>query len=117
MMSLEETGGACLTLISFSGFSCFAGSRFFDGFWSDFFALTGLGIWEGGEILVTEVTPITDHQVTAHGLGHRYPWNRPSVFHPRCVRPLFLRILSVTHPSPSALAKAGDKIIHVDPND
>jgi len=59
-MSLEESGGACLTLISFRGFSCFAGSRFFDGFWSDFFALTGLGIWEGGEILVTGVTPITE---------------------------------------------------------
>ena len=62
MMSLEETGGACLTLISFSGFSCFAGSRFFDGFWSDFFVLTGLGIWERGEILVTgsHRSPITN---------------------------------------------------------
>ena len=59
MISLEETGGACLTLMSLSGFSSFAGSRFFDDFWSDFFALAGLGIWEREEILVTGVTPIT----------------------------------------------------------
>jgi len=63
-MSLEESGGACLTLISFRGFSCFAGTRFFDGLWSDFFALTGLGIWEGGEILVTGVTPIIEELIT-----------------------------------------------------
>jgi len=98
IMSLEETGGACLTLISFVGFSCFAGSRFFDDFWSDFFELTGLGIWEEGEILVTGVTPIADHRGTDHGLGRHPPRNRPSVFHPRCVRPSFPRISSVLTP-------------------
>ena len=60
IMSLEETGGGCLTLMSLSGLSCFAGSRFFDDFWSDFFVLAGFGIWERGEILVTGVTPIAD---------------------------------------------------------
>src|SRR5882757_6898558 len=58
MISLEETGGACLTLSPLSGFSCFAGCRFFDGSRTDFFAFDGLGIWERREILVTKVTPI-----------------------------------------------------------
>ena len=53
MISLEETGRACLTLISLGGFSCFTGTSFFDCFLSDFFELADLGIWEMGEILVT----------------------------------------------------------------
>lgn len=59
------------------------------------------------------VTSITDHD---HGLGRRPPWNGPSDFNPRCVSVRFSKILPVlTHKS--ALAKAGYKVIHVDPND
>ena len=46
MISLEEIGGACLTLTFFGGFSCFTGRGFFDRFLSIFFALAGLGIFE-----------------------------------------------------------------------
>ena len=49
IISLEETGGACLTLMSLGGFSCFGCSSFFDCFLSDFFELTVLGIWVDGE--------------------------------------------------------------------
>lgn len=46
IISLEETGGACLTLISFGAFSCFAGGGFFDCFLSIFFGSAVLGILE-----------------------------------------------------------------------
>ena len=117
MMYLEDTGGACLTWMSLSGFSCFADNRFFEGFWSDFFVLAGLGIWEREEILVTRVTPITlpliilimDSDVVLLGTDLPSSILAASVIY-------LLGLLSVLT-STSALAKAGYKIIHVDPND
>lgn len=68
-------------------------------------------------MVTVKVTSITVIEITHDGLGCLAPRNRPSVFNPRRVRVSFLRISIRTHPYKSSLAKAGYKVIHVDPND
>ena len=102
--------------MSLSGFSCFGGCCFFEGFWSDFFALVDLGIGEREEILVTGshrspviIIIIMDSDVVLLGT------DLPSSILAASV--IFISSDFFVLTPTSALAKAGYKVIHVDPND